>query len=549
MRGDPYVTQRTPLTVLEFLQRENSNSGWITPIQNNLNALQKLVLKNIENHNNSVWYKYDYIGQEFAIVISKTFNKIYIYKGERRVKNVKLDDCPQPLRDLLSEQINLITANKKPVLFFDDEIGNFKGKEYNLDNLVDCVQISNDEIYNFPFDAQNAQNIPENLPYFFKYNMVFPDKMYLDPDISLYDYYYDYHTNTINRHVWAMIKKYIIYINTNKNKIYNWLRQYNLSTLNKEIPTDPDAFNNNIEQHHSIFQNYFLYVQLYKDSTFEVNNSTKDHQTNATMGLSKNQMTEIEIWSENPESKTIVFDWDKTLTVLPGFASSKFNNENYIEFIFGGPTRFQRIKDLFKNLHKKEKSIYILTSNGQADTNRENFFTIIRTLDPLFNKENLIYSGNYEKNPYKSRKIVFLQQLLLQNQINNLQKIKYGMNNDVSTTALLGNPDDLSPNNFPEYSNNDNDGYMVVNDDNDVNDDYSTTALGNPDDLGPKNFPEYRNNDNMVVNDVNDDNDVNMYDEDVNDDNNDKDSDSMAVLPGKYDSKFHYQYDDATKIV
>lgn len=109
-------------------------------------------------------------GQEYAIVKSKNTNKIYIYKGVRPViETVYLEKCPPHLKKLLYEQISLIKANKKPVLFFDDDLSNFDGKEYNLDNLVDCVQISN-EFYNFPFNKQ------ENLPYFFRYNMVFLKK-------------------------------------------------------------------------------------------------------------------------------------------------------------------------------------------------------------------------------------------------------------------------------------------------------------------------------------------------------------------------------------
>lgn len=53
-------TTTRPQTALGFLQRTNYNSGRITSIQNNLNALQELELTKIENYKDSVWYKYDY---------------------------------------------------------------------------------------------------------------------------------------------------------------------------------------------------------------------------------------------------------------------------------------------------------------------------------------------------------------------------------------------------------------------------------------------------------------------------------------------------------
>ena len=332
----------------------------------------------------------------------------------------------------------------KPVLFFDDNTEEFLGKDIFLNNIVECVPISK-ERYNFfdnnPNDPNHINN--SNLPYYFLYNNYFSENKYVDNSIMKFLYYFQKTENdpVIDESVWTELKKDIEGINTHFN-IFSFLFR-NLFTINISytLPTDKDLFKNDAKQYYDILFRYFLLLQSIRPflsegyNDYNIVENIKNILNNiniiiknitdlehATMGLTREQMDKIVHWSENfPDKKTIVFDWDNTMIVLGGFDASKWNDQQYIQFIFGGPPRLERIKQLFKTLRENNVDIYILTRNKAASEKREEFLKIIHTyLDEDFSEKNLIYAKDYRK----SAKISFLQTKFIDCTIKKLQGLQ-----------------------------------------------------------------------------------------------------------------------------
>lgn len=333
----------------------------------------------------------------------------------------------------------------KPVLFFDDNPEEFVGNQIFLKDIVECVPISR-EPYDFfgkkPEDENHINNL--KLPYYFLYNNYFCKNEYFDESIMKFLYYFQKTENAIviDENVWTDLKKDIEDINTHLNIIQLLLMHiYNIQ-ISILLPTDENLFKNYAKNNYDIFIKCFLLLQSIRfllsakfdenlilnnikiivNITNDIVNIIKDLE-HATMGLTSEQMDKIADWSKTSpnEKKTIVFDWDNTIIVLGGFTSSKYANQKYIQFIFGGPDRLERIKQLFKTLHERNVDIYILTRNKAADQYKQNFLNIIHTyLDENFSEKNLIYAKDYRK----SAKISFLQTKYIDCTIKKLQGLQ-----------------------------------------------------------------------------------------------------------------------------
>ena len=322
----------------------------------------------------------------------------------------------------------------KPVLFFDDNPEEFVGNQIFLKDIVECVPISREP---YDFFGQNHIN-NSKLPYYFLYNKYFSENKYFDESIIKFLYYFQKIENdpVIDESVWTDLIKDIEDLNNIRLLL---MHIYNIQI--SILPTDQDLFKIHVKDRYDIYLRCFLFLQSIRffpfvgfDKTLILSEiksilTTMNHIVNiikdlehATMGLTSEQMDKIVDWSEIfPNKKTIVFDWDNTMIVLGGFTSSKYANQKYIQFIFGGPDRLQRIKQLFKTLHDKNVDIYILTRNKTAIEKKEEFLKIIHTyLDENFSEENLIYAKNYRK----SAKISFLQTKYIDCTIKNLQGLQ-----------------------------------------------------------------------------------------------------------------------------
>jgi hypothetical protein len=99
--------------------------------------------------------------------------------------------------------------------------------------------------------------------------------------------------------------------------------------------------------------------------------------------------------------KYVVFDWDRTLTVVEGLAPLQFlqgipavslglaNYDSFWEdalvFLFGGAVRLQLLRDLMQRLIRSGITVFIITRNGQCGSDL--FQTLLQTLHPYFFSE------------------------------------------------------------------------------------------------------------------------------------------------------------------
>lgn len=105
----------------------------------------------------------------------------------------------------------------------------------------------------------------------------------------------------------------------------------------------------------------------------------------------------------------IVFDWDRTLSVIEGLLVPEFDKEyidtygekirvtveDTIHYIMGGKTRTEWIKRVFRELVETGRVlVFILTNNGNCRENKSGFMKIIQQIYPDFDDEFLICSDS-----------------------------------------------------------------------------------------------------------------------------------------------------------
>ena len=112
------------------------------------------------------------------------------------------------------------------------------------------------------------------------------------------------------------------------------------------------------------------------------------------------------------KAKTIIFDWDLTLSVCNGIYMPRMLNakmvhsgdfvfpkkmdytfEEIAQFYAGTHERFEAIKAMFKQLREKKINIFILTDNIWGNNPNE-FAKILKTLDPVIEPHEIIYGNN-----------------------------------------------------------------------------------------------------------------------------------------------------------
>ena len=128
-------------------------------------------------------------------------------------------------------------------------------------------------------------------------------------------------------------------------------------------------------------------------------------------GFHKEHMATVEAW-QNP---ILIFDWDKTLSVVEGihmprlqtFEDTGIRLEDVCHVILGGHARIALLKSFFKRI---KATIIVLTNNPTACPvsehpyllgddpnayNRAQFLRLIRFIIPSFQEKNLIASHMY----------------------------------------------------------------------------------------------------------------------------------------------------------
>jgi len=110
------------------------------------------------------------------------------------------------------------------------------------------------------------------------------------------------------------------------------------------------------------------------------------------------------------DRKYVVFDWDRTLTVVEGYISISNINKDFFPniditsdtflqsfredtllYLFGGEARLTMIRDKIKSLRDRGITLCILTNNTGCAT--DEFKQLVRQLDPGFTDDHIICSG------------------------------------------------------------------------------------------------------------------------------------------------------------
>ena len=78
--------------------------------------------------------------------------------------------------------------------------------------------------------------------------------------------------------------------------------------------------------------------------------------------------------------QSILFDWDKTLSVHSGLNTSAKPSYYVAECYFGGADRMKAMKSFFRLAHSKRWDIRILTSNPVAESNKHYFQCLLETV-------------------------------------------------------------------------------------------------------------------------------------------------------------------------
>ena len=132
------------------------------------------------------------------------------------------------------------------------------------------------------------------------------------------------------------------------------------------------------------------------------------------IGFSKKDVADIKTWCKNKKynNKTVLFDWDGTLSVLEGINLAKtkahygkMNDKNITEldiakYCCGGVKRFCVLKKMFTYLHRQNVTVYILTNNPVASVNlsttqeyayyRIHFYMVVKEIIPNISINNIL---------------------------------------------------------------------------------------------------------------------------------------------------------------
>lgn len=114
----------------------------------------------------------------------------------------------------------------------------------------------------------------------------------------------------------------------------------------------------------------------------------------------------------DPEKKTIIFDWDRTLAVTEGFSFPKGNTtyedngikiEDLLEYIMGGADRLSMLREFFEYCNDLNVNILVITNNGAANgRNRHLFLSLIQQVIPQMDDSRLLASRNTNGDKFKS---------------------------------------------------------------------------------------------------------------------------------------------------
>lgn len=157
------------------------------------------------------------------------------------------------------------------------------------------------------------------------------------------------------------------------------------------------------------------YAQFLRDSIEAADAKTIDKiigKAYPNRGITDVQMTNLDTWSKTPNvDKYVLFDWDRTITVVEGMYFNSFegrsleqmidsNIDHVLLFIMGGEERLSKIRRLFQTLKTNGVHIYIITHNSNASKSAETRSSIYSKLikrifpgmvDEIYNVDDILY--------------------------------------------------------------------------------------------------------------------------------------------------------------
>lgn len=156
--------------------------------------------------------------------------------------------------------------------------------------------------------------------------------------------------------------------------------------------------------HNALATNVNDYNKLFTGNEYVGKIQTKDEGiVQPVEGISlKTHLPALETWLNNPTNKEIIFDWDRTLSVMEGFfmiPQASVNIHMHVAlYLMGGQARFEALKTFFAQCLSKKVNIIILTNNPMAELEKDTrvfFLTVIKQIIPGFSDNNLLYAGGY----------------------------------------------------------------------------------------------------------------------------------------------------------
>lgn len=163
-----------------------------------------------------------------------------------------------------------------------------------------------------------------------------------------------------------------------------------------------------------------MFLKKYKDNKLaqeRVNTMSSDKYSETGQGISISGIKKIIKWANIPSNKprTILFDWDKTISVmnrvyLPKLHSNKYSADDAAHFFSGTLERFNALQNMFFELHKNNITYFIFTNNGWGHLvtgQEENFYFflgIVKVLAPHITEKNIIYGEGDKVKTFKENK-------------------------------------------------------------------------------------------------------------------------------------------------
>jgi hypothetical protein len=128
----------------------------------------------------------------------------------------------------------------------------------------------------------------------------------------------------------------------------------------------------------------------------------KEHPNN---GIDDN-LAELNAWIGQRSSsvRKLMFDWDRTITVVEGMQFSGLSGdvkfEDIIEFVMGGHTRFRRLQQMINNCFASGVQVFFITHNPNARFSSPNRRLYLEMINALVNRHVdpnsvLFSSGDY----------------------------------------------------------------------------------------------------------------------------------------------------------